>query len=79
MKTLKQKLLTICREIYEHKITWGTGHRKILKLFKEYTEVEIIGNVDSATGTVHFYDKPKNLKIKKGNKKDDSSTNSKKK
>ena len=31
----EEQLLTICREIYEHKGTWGTGYRRIIKLLKE--------------------------------------------
>ena len=31
----KEKLLTICREISEHKYTWGRGYRLIIKLYEE--------------------------------------------
>ena len=30
----KEQLLTICREISEHKYTWGRGYRLIIKLLE---------------------------------------------
>ena len=35
----KEQLLTICREISEHKYTWGRGYRLIIKLLEDI-EVE---------------------------------------
>jgi len=32
----QEELLSICKQIYFHNFTFGTGYRKIINLFKKY-------------------------------------------
>ena len=36
---MREEILTICREIYEHKYTFGTGYRKISKLLDKIPKI----------------------------------------